>query len=50
MQFDLLIANGKVFDGSGAEGFAADVGLVDERIAVIGALAGTYSLSRKRRQ
>jgi N-acyl-D-amino-acid deacylase len=39
MQFDLLITNGVVFDGSGAEGFAADVGVVGDRIAAIGDLA-----------
>lgn len=34
--FDLLIQNGTVIDGSGAEGFAADVAVKDGKIAAIG--------------
>ena len=34
--FDLLIQNGTVLDGSGKEGFAADVAVKDGKIAAIG--------------
>ena len=37
--FDLLIRNGLVVDGSGADGFEADVGLRDGRIARVGDLS-----------
>ena len=37
--FDVLIRNGLVIDGSGREGFVADVGLRGERIARIGDLS-----------
>jgi N-acyl-D-amino-acid deacylase len=36
MPFDLVIRNGTVVDGSGADGFRADVGIVGDRIAHIG--------------
>ncbi len=36
--FDLLIRNGMVVDGSGSEGFLADVGVAGERIAAVGDL------------
>ena len=39
MRFDLLIAKGTVFDGGGSDGFAADVGVVGDRVAVIGNIA-----------
>jgi len=35
MRFDLVLRNGRVFDGSGAEAVSADVGVVGERIAAI---------------
>jgi len=38
--FDLLIRGGTVYDGSGGEPYAADVGVRGDRIAAIGALAG----------
>lgn len=34
--YDLLIQNGKVYDGSGAEGFRADVAVLNGKIAAIG--------------
>ncbi len=36
--FDLLIRNGTVLDGTGREGFAADVGIVGDTITEIGAI------------
>jgi len=39
MKFDLLIQNGSVLDGTGAEAFSADVGIIGERIAAIGDLS-----------
>jgi N-acyl-D-amino-acid deacylase len=37
--FDLIIRNGRVFDGTGNPWFPADIGLRDGRIAAVGALA-----------
>jgi len=37
--FDILIKGGIVLDGTGAEGFAADVGIRGDRIAAVGDLA-----------
>ena len=37
--FDLLIRNGRVFDGTGNPWFPADIGVRDGRIAAVGALA-----------
>jgi dihydroorotase/N-acyl-D-amino-acid deacylase len=36
--FDLVIANGRIIDGTGSPWYAADVGIRDGRIAAIGAL------------
>jgi N-acyl-D-aspartate/D-glutamate deacylase len=38
-KFDVLIRGGIVFDGTGAAGARADVGIVDDRIAAVGDLA-----------
>lgn len=38
MQADLLIKNGKIIDGSGAPGYAADLAVADNRIVAIGKL------------
>jgi N-acyl-D-amino-acid deacylase len=38
MQYDLIIRNGTVIDGSGMARFRADVGVADGRIAAIGRL------------
>src|SRR3982751_5674688 len=35
-QFDVLIRNGRVFDGSGNPWFRADIGIVGDRITFIG--------------
>jgi N-acyl-D-amino-acid deacylase len=40
MWFDLVLGGGTVFDGSGASGFRADVGIRSERIAAVGDLGG----------
>ena len=41
MDYDLLIKNGRVVDGSGLPSYIADVGIKDGRIAEIGRLNGT---------
>ena len=41
MDYDLLIKNGRVVDGSGLPSFIADVGIKDGKIAEIGKLHGT---------
>lgn len=38
--FDVLILNGTIIDGSGRPAYKADVGIVGDRIAAIGQLAG----------
>lgn len=38
--FDVVIANGRVVDGSGAPWIRADIGIVGDRIAAIGQLSG----------
>jgi N-acyl-D-amino-acid deacylase len=39
-QFDVIIRNGTVYDGTGAAGVKADVGILLDRIAAVGDLAG----------
>ena len=39
MKFDLLIKNGSVLDGTGAEAIRADIGISGERIAAVGDLS-----------
>ncbi|MGZ8434098.1 MAG: N-acyl-D-amino-acid deacylase family protein [Candidatus Binatia bacterium] len=41
MDYDLLIRNGRVVDGSGLPSYVADVGIKDGKIAEIGRLRGT---------
>ena len=36
IQYDLLIRNGTLYDGSGGEPFVADIAVVADRIAAIG--------------
>ncbi len=40
-QYDLVIKNGTVYDGSGGEPISADIGLIGDRIAAIGTLDAT---------
>ena len=39
MEFDVIIKNGMILDGSGAEAYRADVGVTGKRIAAIGDLS-----------
>ena len=45
-EFDLVVANGRVVDGSGAPWFRADVGIRGDRIAVVGDLSRSSSARR----
>ena len=45
-RFDVVIANGRVVDGTGAPWFRADIGIVGDRIAAIGNLAGAEAATR----
>ena len=49
MSFDLVIRGGTVYDGTGAEGRVADVGVKDGRIAAIGSLEPDGRRARRRR-
>jgi N-acyl-D-amino-acid deacylase len=40
---DLLIVGGTVYDGTGAEGIAANVGIRDDRIVAVGDLTGAHA-------
>ena len=44
--FDVLITNGRVVDGTGAPWYRADVGIIGDRIAAIGQLAGRDARTR----
>src|SRR5688572_31772763 len=44
--FDVLITNGRVVDGTGAPWYHADIGIVGDRIAAIGQLAGREAKTR----
>ncbi|MFA7257160.1 MAG: amidohydrolase family protein, partial [Kiritimatiellales bacterium] len=43
MKFDLLIKNGSVLDGTGAEAIQADVGIIGDRIEAVGDLSKAES-------
>ncbi len=44
--FDVIIANGRIVDGTGAPWFKGDVGIVGDRITAIGALNGATAATR----
>jgi len=44
--FDVVIANGRVVDGTGAPWFRADVGIIGDRITAIGNLSGAQAATR----
>src|SRR5687767_11500180 len=44
--FDVLIANGRVVDGTGAPWYRADVGITGDRITAIGRLDGRDAKTR----
>jgi N-acyl-D-amino-acid deacylase len=45
-QFDVIIANGRIVDGTGSPWFRGDVGIVGDRITAIGALGNATAASR----
>ena len=45
MQFDTLIINGKIVDGTGKSAFKADVGILNQKIAAIGSLKSSEAKS-----
>ncbi len=45
-EYDLIITNGTVIDGSGNPSFSADVGIKGDRIAKIGSLKGATALHK----
>src|SRR3954466_7604004 len=45
-RFDVVIANGRIVDGTGAPWFRGDVGIVGDRITAIGALGDAPAATR----
>ena len=39
--YDVIIASGQVYDGTGRPGYTADVGIQDDRIAAVGSFRAT---------
>ena len=37
-KFDIIIKNGTIIDGTGKDGFKADIGIAEEKITAIGNL------------
>lgn len=46
MDFDLIITGATIYDGSGSEGFGADVGVVADRIRAVGDLSAATAKRR----
>ena len=44
--FDVLITGGRIIDGTGAPWFEGDVGIIGDRIAEMGRLAGRSAATR----
>ena len=44
MQYDIIIRNGRIVDGSGSPSFEADLGIAEDRITEIGDLSGAHAL------
>src|SRR2546422_8242700 len=45
-RFDVLIAHGRIVDGTGSPWFVGDVGLVGDRIAAVGSFTGATATTR----
>jgi len=45
-RFDVIIANGRIVDGTGSPWFRGDVGIVGDRITAVGALGDTTASAR----
>ncbi len=43
MEYDVIIRNGSILDGSGTEAYRADVGIAKKTIAAIGDLSGAFA-------
>lgn len=41
--YDIVISGGTVLDGTGSDGIAADVGVIDDRIAAVGDLSNAHA-------
>jgi dihydroorotase/N-acyl-D-amino-acid deacylase len=46
IDYDLVLAGGRIVDGTGAPWFRADVGIVGDRISAVGDLSGARALRR----
>ncbi len=44
MDFDLIVTGGTAYDGSGSEGFRADVGVAGDRVKAVGDLSQAVAL------
>jgi len=40
MRYDLLVKNGRIYDGSGTDSYAGNVAVKDGRIVAVGEIAG----------
>src|SRR5229473_1551369 len=45
-QFDVLLVNGRIVDGTGAPWFRGDVGMVSDRISAIGSLSDAAAATK----